>query len=171
MMEILIVMSIIAVLAALSMGGLMFAKEKQRNSKAEIQVKLLSKAIQDYQLDNGDFPGEENAGDNDGTGESNTLFQALYWDSDDDGDGMDEDSPDEDQTVYLSDLDPANDSQQWIEGAGSSATIIDPWKNEFRYRRGNNAINPDFDIWSAGKDGESQGDASDDTDKDDITNY
>jgi prepilin-type N-terminal cleavage/methylation domain-containing protein len=166
MMEVLIVMTIIAILAALSVGGLMFVKEKQKNSKAEIQIGLIAKGIQDYELDNGDFPGDENAGGSNGTNESNMLFQALYYD------GYESlESGDESATIYLADLDPGNDTQQWIEGSGSSAEIVDPWKNEYRYRRGTSAMNPDFDIWSSGKDGETAGNGTDDKDKDDITNY
>lgn len=166
MMELLIVMTIIAILAALSMGGLMFVKEKQKNSKAEIQVGLLSKAIQDYELDNGDFPGEEDAGGSAGTGESNMLFRALYWDG-----YQALESGDESATIYLPELDPSNDTQQWTDGSGASVTIVDPWKNEYRYRRGSSAMNPDFDIWSSGKDGETAGDGKNAKDKDDISNY
>lgn len=166
MMEVLIVMTIIAILAALSMGGLMFVKEKQKNSKAEIQIGLLAKGIQDYELDNGDFPGDENAGGSTGSNESNTLFRALYYD------GFESlESGDQSATIYLPELDPVNDTQQWIDGSGSSATIVDPWKIEYRYRRGTSAMNPDFDVWSSGKDGVTAGNGTDDKDKDDISNY
>jgi len=148
-----------------------FVKTRQKNNQAEIQIGLLSKGIEDYKLDNGDYPGAEDAGGSSGEDESNMLFKALYWDSDDDGNGMPPGSPDEDQIVYLSELDPLNDAQKWTEGSGEFAEIIDPWENEYRYRRGSGALNPDYDLWSMGKDEVTAGDGTDDKDKDDIRNF
>ena len=34
--------------------------------------------------------------------------------------------------------------------------ILDPWGNEYLYRKGANAVNPDFDLWSKGKDGKTK---------------
>jgi general secretion pathway protein G len=168
LIEILIVMTIIIILAAMVMGGFGFVKTKQKNHQAEIQIKLLENAIQEYHSDNGDYPGDENAGGSDGIDQSNMLFQALYWDTDDDGNGMSPSSPDEDQTIYLDELDPDNDSQKWVDGTGATATITDPWGEEYRYRRGSGASNPDFDLWSTGPDGP---DGAAGNDKDDIKNF
>lgn len=164
-------MTIILMLAGLTTGGMKFVKTKQKNNQAEIQISLLSKGIEDYKLDNGDYPGDENAGGSSGEDQSNMLFQALYWDSDDDGIGMTPGSRDEDQTIYLSELDPENDAQKWIDGSGATAEIVDPWENEYRYRRGSGAMNPDYDLWSTGQDGETSGNGTDDKDKDDIRNF
>lgn len=164
LVEILVVLTVILILAGLTVGGLQFVKVKQQNNRAEIQINLLSKGLEEYNLDNGDYPGDENAGGTDGTGQSNMLFQALYYDgflAQDDGS----------VSIYLSELDPVNDSQKWINGSGSSAIIVDPWKNEYRYRRGLSAINPDYDIWSSGADGETAGDKTSPEDKDDIRNF
>jgi general secretion pathway protein G len=166
--ELLIVMTIILILAGLIIGSFQFVKTRQKNNQAEIQINLLGKAIEEYQLDNGKYPGDENAGGTAGTIQSNKLFNALYWDSDEDGRVV---PNDDDQIIYLSELDPENDTHKWIKGTGGTATIVDPWGAEYRYRRGTGALNPDYDIWSIGPDGESSGDGQDDDDKDDISNF
>ncbi len=167
--EILIVMTIILILAGLIIGSFQFVETRKNNNLAEIQINLLGKAIEDYKLDNGDYPGEESAGGSTGTGESNRLFRDLYYDGLQDSTGS--------IPIYLSELDPKNDSQNWIDGPGNSsstsasAIITDPWGAEYRYRRGNGAMNPDYDLWSIGPDGKSNGDGDSDDDKDDISNY
>jgi prepilin-type N-terminal cleavage/methylation domain-containing protein len=166
LIEVLMVMTIIIILASLTVGGLQFVKTRQNNNKAEIQINLLSRGLEEYNLDNGDYPGDEDAGGANGTGETNMLFQALYYDG---FEAME--AGDESATIYLSDLDPLNDSQKWLEGSGSTATIVDPWKNEYLYRRGSGAFNPDYDLWSKGKDSETEGDGEADKDKDDIRNF
>ncbi|MES2981553.1 MAG: type II secretion system protein GspG [Verrucomicrobiota bacterium] len=162
LIEVLVVITIILLLAGLSLGGLRFVKTKRDNNRAEIHINLISKAIEDYKLDNGDYPGDEDAGGGDGKGESNMLFQALYYD------GFMAENPD---AIYLSELDPNNDSQKWLEGTGASTKIIDPWKREYLYRRGSGAMNPDYDLWSMGEDGATSGNGTSPEDKDDIRNF
>lgn len=160
LIEVLVVMTIIMLLAALTIGGLQFVKTKRDNNRAEIHINLLSKAIEEYKLDNGDYPGDADAGGSSGENQSNMLFQALYYEgflAGDDGSA----------SIYLSELDPLNDSQKWLEGTGASTKIIDPWKREYLYRRGSGAVNPDYDLWSRGEDG----DEPDANDKDDIRNF
>jgi general secretion pathway protein G len=144
LIEMLVVITIIVILAGLSMGGYSFVIQKQANSQAKIQISLLSKALEEYKLDNGEYPPDP-------TG-SNDLYKALYWDSDDNGTGADTDT---DQKIYVSQLDPDNNKQGWTEGTGANAKIVDPWGKEYTYRRGDhdNAKNPDFDLLSKGKDG------------------
>ena len=160
--ELLIVMTIILILAGIVLGSMRYAKNKQNNNLAEIQIKLLENAIQEYHSDNGDYPGDEDAGGSTGTGESNMLFRALYYD------GF---QADDNSMIYLSELDPRHDTHRWLDGTGASTTIIDPWQAEYRYRRGADALNPDYDLWSVGPDGESAGDGEDSKDKDDISNF
>ena len=81
--------------------------------------------------------------------------------------------------VYLPQLNPDDNQQGWIEGNGGSAKIVDPWGNEYYYRSGElpdgkanpDAWNPDFDLWSSGKDGKtSPVDQKDADNKDDVLN-
>jgi hypothetical protein len=68
-------------------------------------------------------------------------------------------------------LNPDGNKQKWIQGTGATATIVDPWKNEYLYRTGASADNPDFDLWSMGKDGKTDASSSKGKDSlDDIRN-
>lgn len=166
LVEVMVVITIIFILAGLTVGGLQFVNTKRDNSKAEIQINLLSRGIEEFKLDQGDYPGDVDAGGSNGLDQTNILFKALYYD------GFSAlEAGDNSATIYLSDLDPENDTQKWIKGFGASSKIIDPWKAEFRYRRGSGAMNPDYDLWSSGKDLETAGDGKDDKDKDDIRNF
>jgi len=139
LVELLTVIAIMLLLASLVIGGLMLAKEKQRQDKAKVQVHLLSNALEQYKADNGSYPESASA-----TGEnaSNILYKALYY----------EGEQDKAKKIYLADLNPEGNKQGWIEGKGANAKIVDPWKNEYLYRTGAAAANPDFDLWSKGKD-------------------
>jgi len=175
LVEMLTVITIIVILAALTFAGMGYVNDKQARSKAKVQIELLSNAIEEYKLDNGTYPtgGELGLppGGTGGKSESNLLYWALYWDTN----GKDGDvETDENQKVYLADLDPNASKQGWIDGTGSNVKILDPWGNEYRYRVGTdaNARNPDFDLWSAGKDGQtSEGTSETDVTKDDIRNF
>ncbi len=142
LIELLAVITIIVILAGIVVGGMKFAQEKQAREKAKLQVSLIGKALEEYKLDNGSYPAANSAT---GTGQSNLLFKALYWDGASDATKT--------KKIYLAELDPANTKQGWVEGTGDSALIKDPWGSEYRYRTGNSAVNPDFDFWSVGKDG------------------
>jgi prepilin-type N-terminal cleavage/methylation domain-containing protein len=160
--ELMVVITIIIILAGIVIGSMGFVNTRQKNNQAEIQIKLLENAIQQYHTDNGDYPGGPDAGGTAGTGESNMLFRVLFYD------GY---QADDNSIIYLSELDPDTDVQKWIDGTGAGATIVDPWGAEYRYRRGSGALNPDFDLWSVGSDGETAGDGKDKKDRDDISNF
>lgn len=135
LIELLIVIMIIVILSAISMGGYGYVTRKQADSKATIQIGLLSKALEEYKLDNGEYPP---------SGNTNSIFRLLYWNGT---------SPN--GKIYLSDLDPNSKKQGWIDGTGPASKIVDPWAKEYVYRRGDNPAskNPDFDLASAGQDG------------------
>lgn len=148
LIEMLVTVTIIVILAGLSLGGFNFVTTKQANEKAKIQISLLSNALEEYKLDNGEYPAS--------TGGTNALFTALYYNGA-------QTPPVADSKIYLADLDPVNNGQGWMEGSGATATIVDPWGEPYIYRNPP-TVNPDFDLVSKGKDGEL------DT-SDDITNY
>lgn len=133
-------MAIIMVLAGLTIGGLQYFRKKANIKKAQLQVQLISKALEEYKLDNGEYP---KADSNDGKGQSNKLYEALYLKGFNDN-----------GKIYLGELDPNNRSQgAWVKGSAGSATIVDPFGEEYRYRSGSSTQrNPDFDLWSAGPD-------------------
>jgi general secretion pathway protein G len=137
LIELLVVITIIVILAGLSMGGYSYVTRKQADSQAAVQISLLEKALEEYKLDNGEYPP---------TGTTNSLFLLLYWNAA---------STSPPGKIYLAELDPANNKQGWTDGTGAATKIIDPWGMEYIYRRGDHASakNPDFDLASRGKDG------------------
>lgn len=135
LIELLVVITIIVILAALSVGGYGYIARKQADSQATIQISLLSKGLEEYKLDNGVYPP---------TGTTNSLYTLLYWN------GASATPPGK---IYIADLDPGSKGHGWIEGTGAAAKIVDPWGNEYIYTTGTAARNPDFDLASKGKDG------------------
>jgi len=181
LIEMMAVVTIIVILASLIVGGMGFVTEKQAKSKAQLQIGLLSKALEEYKLDTGSYPATGNSAK--GEDNSKILFKALYWDSDNDGQGaaVGNAAGDTDQKIYLAELDPATNKQGWTSGTASLKTkIIDPWGKEYRYRTAfdstgkanTNTQNPDFDLWSVGKDGNTNPSTpTDKANRDDIKNF
>jgi general secretion pathway protein G len=157
LIELLAVITIIVILAGLIVAGLGFVKDKQANNKATIQVALIAKALEEYKADNGNYPPSTSP---DGMNQSNLLYRALYQDAVDDTTRT--------KRIYLAELDPGTTKQGWVRGSGASATIRDPWDQEFLYRTGAASENPDFDLWSMGKDGKTGADAKSADSRDDI---
>ena len=169
LIEMLAVITIIVILAGLVVGSIGFVNDKKARELAKVQIALLGNALEEYKVDNGSFP----VGANGLPGDSNILYRALYWDTDNDGEAVD---ADKDQKIYVSELDPKNNKQGWIEGDRAGARILDPWGKEYYFRSGKleggnanpSARNPDFDLWSAGPDGKSSTGGDTDATKDDI---
>ena len=159
----------IFILIALLFGGFNHAKTKQAIKAAKLQISLLENALMAYQADTGSVPAH---GVPDGTGGTGKIYSALYPGAPGAG-------------IYLPELDPAAAPQGWLGGATGPGPhkIFDPWGNEYRYRSNVSgsstiyALNPDFDLWSAGPDGMTTagpGGAYDPTDPanlDDIRNW
>lgn len=178
LMELLVVVAIIVILAALTMGGLGFIQRKQAVEKARAQIAMLGTGLEEYKLDFGRYPVANDTGA-DGDQGSNILFRALYWDSDNNGSAV---GADVNQRVYLAELDPSSNKQGWSSNPVASAqnTIRDPWGQNYRYRSGVNGtgavnadcLNPDFDLWSFGPDSVSGNSAGTDQQaQDNVTNW
>lgn len=174
-MELLVVIAIIVILAGLTMGGLGYMQRNQATQKAKAQIAMLGTGLEEYKLDFGKYPVATGNG-------SNTLYKALYWDSNNDTNGVGDDTA---QRIYLPELDPTSTKQGWSSNSSDPSkfkdnTIKDPWGLDYNYRSGTTATgavntsakNPDFDIWSYGPDGLAGGTAG--TDKaslDNISNW
>lgn len=131
-------------------------KSKQTShlaSRAKVDIELLSAAIEKYKLDYGHYPGLEE--DTDPTGNvSEELYKALFYD----GWNYKENDIGDETDIYLKELDPRSGKQRWVEKTNanhppSDLKITDPWGRPYLYRKGSAAQNPDFDLWSRGKDG------------------
>ncbi|MEO8615515.1 MAG: type II secretion system protein GspG [Luteolibacter sp.] len=186
LIELMAVITIIVILAGLVVGGLGYVSEKQASSKAKVQIALLSKALEEYKLDMGNYPATANS--TTGTGTSAIyLYQALFKE------GYDYTTAATPPTtwvnkatkIYLPELDPRTSKQGWVDVVTAttpplSTTVKDPWGNEYRYRTAKTLagvantdyMNPDFDLWSCGKDGLTNPASPADTkNRDDIKNF
>ena len=171
LIELMAVITIIVILAGLVVGSLGFVNDKQAKDKAKVQIGMISKALEEYKLDNGTYPAT--AASTTGSGNSQLLFDALYYKGAQDTTGA--------TKIYIGELNPLNTKQGWTSGTASSSTKInDPWGNEYRYRTALNTSgaansstqNPDFDLWSCGKDGATTPSTpSDKRNRDDIKNF
>jgi general secretion pathway protein G len=178
LLELLVVVAIIVILASLTVGGITVMQRNQAISKCKAQIAMIGSALEEYKMDFGRYPVANDSGGTNETG-SNVLFKALYWDSDNNGQGVGSDA---NQRIYLVELDPTQKKQGWASAttAGTNNTILDPWGANYRYRSGtladgsvnSNAKNPDFDLWSLGPDGKPGTAAGTDKEAaDNITNW
>jgi general secretion pathway protein G len=168
LVELLVVIAIMLILASIGVGSFSYVQERQNKEKAKVQMALLSKAIEEYKLDMGKYPGttENPAADGDFSKE---LYTALFYEGYQFSENPNRPDPNNSLAtkIYVPELDPTTSKQGWIERSNVMTTaplfIIDPWGANYRYRKGANAENPDFDLWSMGKDK--------DDDKDDLRNF
>jgi prepilin-type N-terminal cleavage/methylation domain-containing protein len=191
LIELMAVITIIVILAGLVVGGMGFVTERQAKEKAKVQIALLSKALEEYKLDMGTYPATADITKlptkPGGTGTSAILYNALFYD----GFEFAKDPSRKDTTppkaskIYLADLDPTSTKQGWVVTQTSgdpktSLVINDPWGNQYCYRTALKADgtpnaatqNPDFDLWSMGKDGASRpATPADKNNNDDIKNF
>lgn len=180
LVELMAVITIIVILAALVVGGMSFVTARQAKNKAQLQIALLSAAIEEYKLDTGRYPGVVDNTPVDGKNMTEELYEVLFYEgyqaSENPGGGT---TGDEASKIYLAQLDPTSSKQGWVAVASTvpaKTKILDPWGREYRYRKGDNAQNPDFDIWSTGPDGEtnpanSAGGLKDAKNRDDLKNF
>jgi prepilin-type N-terminal cleavage/methylation domain-containing protein len=188
LIEVMAVITIIVILAGLVVGGMGFVTERQAKEKAKVQIALLSKAIEEYKLDMGSYPPTSNTAT--GLSQTAAVYQALFYQGYEYSQtpGRADTTPPalpKATKIYLPDLDPTSTKQGWVTTVKTvpstiSTGILDPWGKEYGYRTAVNAAgaansdtqNPDFDLWSYGKDGKSRpGTPSDPTNRDDIKNF
>lgn len=142
-MEIIIVIAIIAVLAAMTIAGLDLIRDKSNRNRTQVLVEGITNALEAYKFDNNEFP------DGDGSKTSSkNLYQALYGDYDTDG------VTDENEPVYFSLFNPEAKGNKRNVSKDDGYTIIDAWQNPLYYQSPGQ-MNPssDFDLWSLGPDG------------------
>jgi general secretion pathway protein G len=189
LIELMAVITIIVILAGLVIGGLGYVTDKQASSKAKLQIALISKALEEYKNDMGQYPPTANAPAAGAT--ATTLYSALFYEGYDYSQNPTQapSTPPKATKIYLPDMDPTTSKQGWMDpvtgtnvkppAPSATKTVVkDPWGNEYKYRsafdssnppKANAATqNPDFDLWSVGKDA---GTGTPATAKDDIKNY
>jgi prepilin-type N-terminal cleavage/methylation domain-containing protein len=193
LIEMITVMTIIVLLAGIVVGSMGYVQGRQAREKAKAQIALLSKAIEEYKMDMGVYPGDEittsppggyfggQSANTEQGDHTNALYRALFyegWNFIEKEEGNNFTS----RKIYLVQLDPRDNKQGWVEKVAANGEvkpdlkILDPWGNAYLYRRGTSAQNPDFDLWSTGKDGLTQTGNSDaqlkhKDNRDDIRNF
>ena len=194
LIELMAVITIIVILAALVVGGMGFVNERQSKEKAKVQLAILAKALEEYKLDNGAYPPTANKTGSfttSGTGTTAELYVALFYEG---YDYANQNSPaswtkkvngvdvPKATKIYIPELNPINSKQGWTDPVTgttppASVPIKDPWGNQYCYRTATNNAgtanaatqNPDFDLWSMGKNGKSSPDTPANNDnRDDI---
>jgi len=167
LLEVLVVVVIMMILAALSVGIYGWVEARKRDDLSKNQLNMLTMAVERYYNDHQAYPKLD--GKLSLESSSQALYAALYGDEDGDG------NTDEGKSVYLSELDPKGSGAKtkFVVKEGNGFIVMDPWGKPFRYRLGydqleqgdeNAGENPDFDVWSAGKDGQ-------DGTSDDVANF
>ncbi len=178
LIELVAVITIIVILGAISVGGMAFVNQARSKKEAEVTIALLSKAMEDYKLDMGKYPGLDE--DSPLNGDiSDEIYDALFYEgyryAEDESSWVEGDAT----KIYLPQLDPRNRKQTLVESTladtpDSGLKIRDPWGRPYRYRKGDNSENPDFDLWSMGEDGKtnpSDPTRQDEVNVDDIRNF
>ncbi|MDB6146931.1 MAG: bacterial ral secretion pathway protein g signature [Spartobacteria bacterium] len=164
-LELLIVISIIIVLAGLTLATMGYVQKKGARSRAETEIAAISTALESYKADNGVYPTDPAtteilAANADPQGGNPTGFitssRFLYKKLSGDSDGNPTTS------------DPANDTKNYLGNAlkpnmlnpdppGINTYIRDPFGYSYGYSTakaadpaGANGYNPTFDLWSTG---------------------
>lgn len=201
LMEILVVMVIIVVLATLTISIYTWLETRKNEQATEAIVRRIEVGLESYHNDHDRYPyGTEAPFRNHGTAvadggdySSNVVYMALF------GDHRNEGVPAKDTIIYNEELNPgtqpkSNPTVREIhvkDKGGEQVTLYiltDPWGSPYRYRLGSeqaipaksaksknlkmgNGLNPDYDFWSFGKDGDSDlKDPSAPENEDDIGN-
>lgn len=187
LIELIAVITIIVILAVLIVGSFGFVTERQKEEKAKVQIALLSKALEEYKLDMGKYPLTPDTADGNVLGKSATyrfLYPTLFYEGYEYSINSARSDPSNAKAtkIYLPDLNPVTSKQGWVDfvtTVPANANILDPWGNTYCYRSGKNSagtpnansMNPDFDLWSMGKDGKTNVDPKNTVSLDDVRNF
>jgi prepilin-type N-terminal cleavage/methylation domain-containing protein len=153
LIELLIVISIIIVLAGLTIGTMGYVQEKGKRSRAEAEIAAISAALESYKADNGIYPKDGNTDGVDPTSSvdpanyltaANTLYQQLSGDQD-----FVQGTTNDDTKNYIGAL---MKPSSLATPSGAKPYLKDPWGNAYGYSTskaaGNNGYNPTYDLWS-----------------------
>lgn len=164
MIELLMVVTIIGILAAIVLGTTRMAVETSKRKKAEAQIHAISQALESYKIKYGDYP--EVAGQStDPIEGGKMLYQALSGDGTSAINGLPDPVPSNGRAGEQGEI-----LMESLVTAGNQGTGLvdpelyfmrDPWGNPYRYQKGGDGRltnNPNFDLWSLGTHGDEQDD-------------
>lgn len=195
LIEVIIVIALMAMLASLGWVAVSKVRNSEMNKTAEIQIGQLEMGMNNYRQDYGDvLP----AGNGDAWS-AHVLYATLSCDADNDGQPDIDPKTDEVKVPYceiaaIANLKHVKDQPNGLiatklpikvpnsakSGKQKRFVILDPWGNPYRYRLGYEmrddkhkegpGLNPDFDIFSQGPDGEGNGLTNSGNNEDNISN-
>ena len=153
LLELLIVISIIIILAGLTIATMGYVQDKGKRSRAEAEIAAISAALESYKADNGIYPTDTNTEGLDSTSSgnpasyvtaANKLYQQLSGDQD-----LVQSTTNDDTKNYLGAL---SRPTTLATPSGGTPYLKDPWGNAYGYSTsksvGNNGYNPTYDLWS-----------------------
>ena len=159
LVELLVVISIITILAGLTISTMSYAQNNAARNRAKAEISALSLAIESYKIDNGDYP-RDTAGKTDGLDASqNTdatsaayqaaslvLYKALSGDTNNTRQPI--------AKVYFPFKSNMLYPKAVVGGTTAVQYIADPFRNAYGYSTlgtatsGSSGYNPTFDLWS-----------------------
>ena len=175
LIELLVVISIIMVLAGLTLSLFRYANTKAASDRARAEIAALSLSIESYKIDNGDYPRSDDTdklnprtngnallpttGDTPYMLASLVLYKALSGDTNLDGTGGDVDTTTKIKNPIYFEFKPSLLYPKVPAGITRTAlvkAIVDPFRNVYGYSTiGSKATpvdgegyNPTFDLWS-----------------------
>jgi len=163
-MELLVVISIIALLAAMTMGAFTFAQKSAMRNRTTAMHRAIISGLENYHSEYGEYPAP--ASDSSDTfnkktyniGGATMLYQALSGDGSDKiklgsgGAAASDGRWDTDEKMMLTDM----PKEMYMRGGKNSYMLLDAFYHPFQYTKGGtaNAVNSSFDLWSYGEDEE-----------------
>ena len=176
LVELLVVISIIAILASFTIATIGFASRYAAMNRAKAEVSALQLALESYKIENGDYPRSSDPPDYknmaadklDARVDTNTttsaskynlaslaLYIALSGDINKDGIGGDLDSANQKNKVYFQ-FKPSMLSPKYPSVTTPVVAVVDPFRIVYGYstigsmatRVQGQGYNPTFDLWS-----------------------
>ena len=163
LMELLVVISIIALLAAMTMGAFTYAQRAAMRNRTTATHRAIISGLENYNSEYGEFPSPTNTEETDEfhrrsyhVGGAMMLYQALSGDGTDriqlgsgsatSSDGVWSDG----EKMLLTDM----PKEMYTIGGANINMLIDAFGHPFQYTKGGtaDAINPSYDLWSYGED-------------------
>ena len=155
LIELMVVMTIIAILSGIVLGTSNYANQKAMKGRAQAEIAALENALESYKNDKGQYPVSatqvhfpyNNPASIVG---AKTLFTALSGNSA--GTGL---IPDATNRAYFTELNEGKNGNVKKDTSDSTYYFIDPYGFPYCYISGNTAIQTNratFDLWSLGPD-------------------
>ncbi len=164
-MELLVVISIIALLAAITMGAFTFAQKAAMRNRTTAMHRAIISGLENYNSEWGEFPSPASSGETDtfsgktyNTSGASMLYQALTGDGTDkikigSGAGSSSDGKWTDgEKMLLTEM----PKEFYSKGGSNIYMLVDAFIHPFQYTKGGTteAVNPSYDLWSYGEDEE-----------------